>query len=201
MPPQEAAKVLVDLANLRGGPDNITVVIMKVMHPQLATASPHASAPTQKSNAVGAPAWVWVGLAVSVIMAVILFFAINIFASAIPAAAAVVFLLIGIIKSLGGSSAPAVSNRPLGKGPYVRRTCPTGEKFGKQLGKMIKKVKDGAQKEGWKVNWDQLDRLVAGAGELADKKDHAGAIRTYGRAVSLMMDQLRSQETDSSIDL
>jgi protein phosphatase len=201
MPPQEAAKVLVDLANLRGGPDNITVVIMKVMHPQLATASPHASATTQKSNAVGAPAWVWVGLAVSVIMAVILFFAINIFASAIPAAAAVVFLLIGIIKSLGGSSAPAVSNRPLGKGPYVRRTCPTGEKFGKQLGKMIKKVKDGAQKEGWKVNWDQLDRLVAGAGELADKKDHAGAIRTYGRAVSLMMDQLRSQETDSSIDL
>ena len=27
LPPAEAARVLVDLANLRGGPDNITVVV------------------------------------------------------------------------------------------------------------------------------------------------------------------------------
>ena len=35
MTPDEAARVLVDLANLRGGPDNITVVVVKVIHPQI----------------------------------------------------------------------------------------------------------------------------------------------------------------------
>lgn len=201
LPPKEAAKVLVDLANLRGGPDNITVVIMKVMHPGLATSSTQSNTDSQAAKTNGAPAWIWVALAVSVIFAVIAFFAINSFAATIPAAAAIVFLIIGIIKSLGSNGSAPVSNQPMGKGPYVRRTCPTGEKFGKQLSKMIKKVKDGAQKEGWRVNWKHLDGLVAGAEDLAAKKDHAGAIRAYGRAVSLMMDQLRSQGSDSTIDL
>ena len=66
---------------------------------------------------------------------------------------------------------------------------------------MISKVKSGAQKQEWRVNWDQLDGLLVGAKELTAKKDHAGAIRNYGRAVSLMMDQLRSQDADSTIDL
>ena len=35
LPPQEAAATLVDLANLRGGPDNITVVIARVAGPGL----------------------------------------------------------------------------------------------------------------------------------------------------------------------
>ena len=36
MSPDEATRVLVDLANLRGGPDNITVVIAKVLQPNMA---------------------------------------------------------------------------------------------------------------------------------------------------------------------
>ena len=39
LPPQEAAQALVDLANLRGGPDNITVLIGKVVGPELVTAA------------------------------------------------------------------------------------------------------------------------------------------------------------------
>jgi len=37
MPPSEAVRVLVDLANLRGGPDNITVIIAKAKGPEMAT--------------------------------------------------------------------------------------------------------------------------------------------------------------------
>ena len=37
LPPDEAARALVDLANLRGGHDNITCIIVHVKHPQLAT--------------------------------------------------------------------------------------------------------------------------------------------------------------------
>ena len=38
LPPPEAAQVLIDLANLRGGPDNITVIIARVKGPTLTAA-------------------------------------------------------------------------------------------------------------------------------------------------------------------
>ena len=36
MPPEDAAQALVDLANLRGGPDNVTVIVARVKGPQVA---------------------------------------------------------------------------------------------------------------------------------------------------------------------
>ena len=36
MPPTDAARFLVQLANLRGGPDNITVVLIQVDHADVA---------------------------------------------------------------------------------------------------------------------------------------------------------------------
>jgi protein phosphatase len=43
LPPEEAVHALVDLANLRGGPDNVTIIIAKIVGPALATAGAHAS--------------------------------------------------------------------------------------------------------------------------------------------------------------
>jgi len=204
MPPKEAAKVMVDLANLRGGPDNITVVIVKVTHPQMATTQAGAAAVGQQKNkSAGAPTWIWVALAVSVLLAILLFFLVNSWLAIAPAVAALVFTILGVVKSFGGEGgASAIPSKPFGRGPYMRMPCSSGEQFGKQLAKMIGKVKTGAQKEKWAIDWAALEKLVKGAEAATSKNDHSGAIRCYGRAVSLLMDQLRSQNaSDSSIDL
>ena len=60
LPPAEAARVLVDLANLRGGPDNITVIIVRVKGPlttggqqgQPSPATPSAPVPPDPSRNV-----------------------------------------------------------------------------------------------------------------------------------------------------
>jgi len=178
MPPKEAAKVMVDLANLRGGPDNITVVIVKVTHPQIATTQAGVAAvDRQKNKSAGAPTWIWVALAVSVLLAILLFCLVNSWLAIAPAVAALVFAILGIIKSFGGNGASAIPSKPFGRGPYMRMPCSSGEQFGKQLAKMISKVKAGAQSEKWAIDWAALE-------------------------VSLLMDQLRSQNAgDSSIDL
>ena len=204
MPPKEAAKVMVDLANLRGGPDNMTVVIVKVTHPQMATTQAGAAAVGQQKNkSAGAPTWIWVALAVSVLLAILLFFLVNSWLAIAPAVAALVFTILGVVKSFGGEGgASAIPSKPFGRGPYMRMPCSSGEQFGKQLAKMIGKVKTGAQKEKWAIDWAALEKLVKGAEAATSKNDHSGAIRCYGRAVSLLMDQLRSQNaSDSSIDL
>ena len=203
MPPKEAAKVMVDLANLRGGPDNITVVIVKVTHPQIATTQAGVAAvDRQKNKSAGAPTWIWVALAVSVLLAALLFALVDSWLAIAPAVAALVFTILGIIKSFGGDSASAISAKPFGRGPYMRMSCSSGEKFSKQLAKMIAKVKSGAQNEKWAIDWAALEKLIKGAEAATSKKDYSAAIRSYGRAVSVLMDQLRNQNaSDSSIDL
>lgn len=204
LPPKEAAKVMVDLANLRGGPDNITVVIVKVAHPQMATTPAGVAAVDQlKSKSAGAPTWIWVALAVSVLLAILLFCLVNKWLAVAPAVLALVFAILGIIKSFGDEgSVAAIPKRPFGRGPYMRMPCSSGEQFGRQLAKMIGKVKKGAVAQEWAIDWAALDKLVKGAEAATAKKDHSGAIRSYGRAVSLLMDQLRNQNaSDSSIDI
>ena len=202
MSPKEAAKVMVDLANLRGGPDNITVVIVKVTHPELATTRGGAVAMNSLKAKSAAPVWVWIALAVSVLLAILLFCLVSKWLAIAPAIAAVVFLILGLVKSFGGSAAAPISSKPFGKGPYMRMACSSGEQFSAQLAKMISKVKTGAENQKWSIDWSTLDKLVKGAEASTAKKDHSGSIRLYGRAVSFLMDQLRNQGgSDSSIDL
>lgn len=204
MNPDEAVKVLVDLANLRGGPDNTTVIIVKIVHPQMA-GNTNRSTPGNSSTSSGAiPMWPWIGLLVTVPLAIALFFASSWVVAIAPAVIALVFLILGIVLSLGGGG-PRIPpiKQPLGKGPYVRINCPSGQQFAKQLAEMIGKIETGAREQGWKVDWEQLKKLTNHAETAASNQDHASSIRSYGRAVSFLMDQLRHQNdgSNSSIEL
>ena len=53
LPPEEAVQTLVDLANLRGGPDNITVIVARVLGPQIAQ---DAAAGAERGQAAGGQA-------------------------------------------------------------------------------------------------------------------------------------------------
>ena len=61
LPLPEATQVLVDLANLRGGPDNITVTTVKYLGPQQVAADVSAAEPVSKTliDFRPVPAWAW----------------------------------------------------------------------------------------------------------------------------------------------
>ncbi len=63
LPPEEAVQLLVDLANLRGGPDNITVIVARVMS-NLAEGAHVAAEPAQRIS-IPPAVWVTMGLAVA----------------------------------------------------------------------------------------------------------------------------------------
>ncbi len=67
LPPAEACRFLVDLANLRGGPDNITALVVRIPHGPDANGIARAAAP--KSRRLPRPAWWLLALAGGALLA------------------------------------------------------------------------------------------------------------------------------------
>jgi protein phosphatase len=208
MSPDEAVKVLVDLGNLRGGPDNITAVIVKVGHPKLATSGNGASGKSTRGSSSDkplVPATFWGVFIGSIVVSILLYFLgfwqIAVFTGLISVAA-VGYLIARLIKS-SFQGKHSSSGQVFGKGPYVRLGCASSGQFAKQLADMLRKLQEGALRENWKVDWPQLKSLTNKAEQATSQEDHSTAIANYGRAVSFLMDQLRNQEdaSSSSIEL
>lgn len=208
MTPDEAVQVLVDLANLRGGPDNITVVIVKITHPKMASDSNSEvgflKVSSHKSKFSVSPI-LWAVFAGSMFFTLLFYFTGSWQTSILTGAVAggsFLYLITRLI--LGAASGQQVTqNKRFGKGPYSRFGCVSSGQFSKQLAEMLRKLKAGALKESWQVDWAELNQLTSQADSANRNQDHSASIRSYGRAISFMMDQLRNQSdaSSSSVDL
>lgn len=206
MVPDEAVKVLVDLANLRGGPDNITVIIVRVTHPQLATnGNPKPKrANTTKTESTVSPV-LWAIFAGAAALTLLFYFSYGWQSAMLPGIVAVVSALyVGVKLLIAASSGQAISaEKRFGKGPYVRIGCPQGPQFSKQLADTLQQLQKGAVQQKWPVDWEQWKGLIGVAEGAVKAKEYPKSIRAYSRAISFLMDQLRNGEggSSSSIDL
>ncbi len=125
MNPDEAARVLIDLSNLRGGPDNITVVIVKVTHPAMATNG--ATAPLKVNAKRGQPVspFLWAIFAGATFFALLFGFWSSWQAAILPGlVAAGSFLYIAFRLMMVLTSGQSVTeDKRFGKGPYTRTGC------------------------------------------------------------------------------
>lgn len=206
LPPKEAARVLVDLANLRGGPDNSTLIIIEITHPKLAT---NSSTNPIKINAGSAKFGIhpvaWAILIGASLLTALLTYSAGWVIGLIPGIVAVASLIwivsLMVMKATAGQE--VTGGKKFGKAPYTRTNCAEGEQVTKQLADVIHQLQDGAQKQQWKVDWGRLNELVSEAEGASAKGDYSIAISSYGRGISFLMDQLRNQNSpnDSSIEL
>ena len=210
MSPNEAARVMVDLANLRGGPDNITVVIVKVNQPlPVDAASQTTGKRISRSSSKDSSTPVIVASIVFALsmLFVLMFLLTGSYLTAVPpgvaAIGSLIFLAYQFLLSGVAPEGNTVGGKALGRGPYVRINCPSGESFAKQMSKLLTELQAGAVDKGWKVDFDQLKALVTTAESAVKSKQYSKAVAGYGRAISFMMDQLRNQNSDSgsSVDL
>lgn len=208
MTPDEAVSVLVDLANLRGGPDNITVVIVKITHPKMATASNSGAGflKVNRDHARPAASLVnWSVVGISILLALVLYLTSGWQLAVFPTAVALISLIYALVKTFSNNSPgeDCTPEKPFGKGPYTRLSCASSAQFAKQLADILLKLQKGATKQDWKIDHERLDALTNHAETAMQNQDHSTAIRSYGRAISFMMDQLRNQGDGSSsaIDL
>jgi protein phosphatase len=198
IPPKEAVALLVDLANLRGGPDNITVVVARVTGPQAAQKTAASPAASQKTATSRKPihSAVWGVIFVVVLAALGLAVAGYHWIALATLAVAVVIGLVALLQRDGSPSESEFSGRPYGKGPYASWDCTPDVAFVTELSKVGQQLRDAASGSEWSVQWTEFNAHDTRAISATHKGGYTEAAREYCRAISSLMEQLRHQKRD-----
>lgn len=202
---QKAAQALVDLANLRGGPDNITVIVAEVIGKEVVTSNSISSQPRIVAN--GDKRKVSTALLVVTLVCFIASATLALLTNIPLAIVAAVLGLISLTTALAQANYRATAaseTTQYGRGPYRKFACRPDASFVERLKGTMHALREASQERRWKLNWPMLDDLCKQGDQAASKNDFIAAIRAYATAIMETMGQIRkqgnSQASDSGID-
>jgi len=197
LPPETAARVLVDLANLRGGPDNTTLVIVQVTdvpvvnpksNPKLASKDPFP--------------WLVVFTPVFCFVAALL---LGIFGNVGPMVVAVVLGLIATavaamqLRRLAKESREDLpSSKPARSAPYRTFSAKPTDELLKKLSGVLDALKQAAVERKWAVDWTGVDSRMTAAMAAKKRGDFKSATLNHAEAIVETMSQLRTYHRRTS---
>jgi protein phosphatase len=195
LPPAEACRLLVDLANLRGGPDNVTVLIVRVAD----AADPNRAALTAPAARLRVPWWVG-ALGAGTVLAVA--------AAALQYAdlpGAVLAFLVAAVAIPAGLIGLALhyhreKNRPVSEDEerppprvYRKAACRIGQPLLDRLGRALQALRQQADEKHWEPDWNRYEEHRTTAEALLQRGDIPGAFREYCRAMLPLTQALHKQ--------
>jgi len=190
--PQEAVQALVDLANLRGGPDNITVIVIRAK--EGAASARGAAAPSRPSKPGRIHPVIYAVLGIGILVAGGLFAVGEETAAGLTASGCVVVGLLALLRSLiSGARSAAVPTGRLGRGPYTTCDCRASSELIERLSRTVTELREAAADSNWQVDWNQFNAFTERAQEASSQKQTSQAVREYCHAISFMMNQIRGQ--------
>lgn len=208
--PKHAAQVLVDLANLRGGPDNITVTVVMVAKDSNEPDPKNTN--YGKSNHAKAPGWlvysiVFQWLATALFGGLLLggkeqfsLFTLVAFTAAFLSSITAWYWLAKQSQSIHRSA-----KFPKGKAPYRSYDARPSRDLYERLGQTVQALRDASADHNWLMEWEMVDGYQKhGESEINDGRA-SEAIQAQSRAIIEAMKQLREQQNraanDTSVDL
>jgi PPM family protein phosphatase len=203
---QEAAQTLVDLANYRGGPDNITVLAVNINEdeqPETATettgSDPEIVKPVKPQLRPKTARSYWLAVLLTGLVSIGLYIAglvfsttINFFHMAILGG----ILTFGLaITALGKNRPVNTENRPapfihegppLGKGPYRVWEAKADGSFVERLGTIVEHLRTEALTFDRQVDWGEIDAALASAQRNIFSCKYAKATKNFCKALRLL---------------
>jgi PPM family protein phosphatase len=198
MDPDEATETLVDLANFRGGPDNITVVVAQVNGavPPAALAVQEVGDAPHTQTWPTAPLWIVAGIFLGVLGFCAWY---EFWAAAVGSAIGFLAAIAAGLKMRGPNSAvcPPIQSLggPYGNGPYRKAKCAPNSQVVATLAEIAGKLREQSNKNhaNRAPDWQSFEAVRTEAAAFAEKGDHAEAIRRYSAAIRKVMKKFREQ--------
>lgn len=203
LPPKEAAETLVDFANLRGGPDNTTVIVAKVVGGQQATAG-NGARPLEvgRGPAPEVPASLWLAPALCILLAGLMWLVDQPILSLLLLIASLIAVVFIAMRSAGGARGTVLSHqRRLGRGPYVEVPNPGPATVHVELERIARALRQEARERYGEFDVSEYERILKSAQQAP--AEQAG--RHYGEAIRALMramrESLRRKARDSDVEL
>jgi len=200
---QTAVDTMIHLANLRGGPDNITVVVGEVKDETRLRTS---DTPEKNSNFIEPtyPVAFGVVTAICFLTSVVMLLLGQIPIAFLAAGAAAIAFATGWFKYQSLRVREAHSDQ-FGKAPYRKCLCKPDSSFASKLANVIEELNDWVRENEWKIGLPAIEEHQTKATSANSAKNYAEAIRHYVQVISLTMAEVRRAQkekpSDSNVDL
>ena len=206
--PNAAAQLFVDLANLRGGPDNITAIVVKVISDRMQTSNlpqrpmpMSAAVPPKPSLPIA-----WIATTVLVLTSLILLILHQFVAAGTVFGAGVGCALRALFgrRWRGREASMLQQGRRLGRGPYASTAVRNERDATAELAAIVNQGRENARLAGWEDEPAVLDQLEERAEEALQRNDLREARRLHAQLLHELAHRLRSflarKASDSAID-
>jgi PPM family protein phosphatase len=210
LPPEEAAQTLVDLANLLGGPDNITVIIAEVADPAMLGQKKNgyawADAVAPLGGGTSQSDWYFVGGLAAMLLVATIFAVLGATVPALASAGlALLTLLAWLAKRLKGEGPCRGVNGHYGKAPYRSYAVAPSAQNIEMLSDVVRQLEDLEAQRSWPFEWKEVHADRVAAHKAIAAGDYTAAVVAYSSAVRRLMQAVRAHRpeppSDSGINL
>lgn len=199
--PSEAAESLINLANLRGGPDNITLVIANILGvPELeevhAEEKGYEKRPPLSAFGWGAMA---AALGVWLVWPIVFFSGVKmnsllwILWGALAAALTGLFLYVAR-KTLFRSHAQRSAPNPFGHGPYTQVRGEPTENFAKKLLEIFNQLREAVKAQQRELDHGRVDELEKRMVASTERGDYGDALWALIKNINLLMGAIQRKK-------
>jgi protein phosphatase len=191
--PSVAAQAMLDLANLRGGPDNITLIVAEIVGEELVTRSDlMLSAARTPSKSPSFPWPFAVATAICGLAASFLWFVDQVPLAIAVAATGLIAFILGAIRFQSTRPAAIRDSQQYGRSPYRRFHCQADAALVDRLLGTIQALREAAVENHWSDAVTSIDQLSAEGDKAQAARDFAAGVRIYAKTIVESMKQIRN---------
>lgn len=194
LPPTEASRMLVHLSNLRGGPDNITVVVVRAGEiPDGARDSDPLVATTGNSDAS------WWGFGLMCLLAAFFLLGLGLVTlDPVQRPAGAGLILVSVLGTIGWLLLGRPRTKPetirnddpgstIAWRPYRTASARLTDEFIQYLARMEGELQRAARDENWTIEWKPLEEAYKRASDLLSRKRLSKALLEFAKVFDLLM--------------
>jgi protein phosphatase len=194
LPAGDACRLLVNLSNLRGGSDNVSVVVVKVGGSVDGTESPERE---QRPRPQGRMSWFWLAAVWAIAIVFVLGVCLSLFGKFLEGLAVVAvaaFAAVGVFalwlekrpRKLPGEEESDLADTKLWR-PYRSASAKFNRRFLSHLAAIESELQRAATDEGWGIEWEAHEAAYRTAKSALDQQDYARAFADFAKAIDILM--------------